>query len=366
MTHAHTPLAIGRHGRARPAWALGLALACGLLAGSLGSVAAQPSTPAAAPAVAPAPQPAPDPPATPAGSPPVAPTAAAVPDPACATLAQASAAGTAPDGRDRGLLFELQRDGRTLHLYGTLHAGRPAWAVAGPKVRAGLTGSDLLAVELDSSDPAVIAEFVRALPQLGEPAPALNQRLLATATRHCGDARALAAAPPLLRMLGVAVLLTRFEGLDPALGSEARLLALARELKRPVVALEQPAMQAQALAPERPSDLEPMLLELLQEMDDGSARQRLRRLVTAWEQGDLADLADYPRWCECLNSERARAWNVRLNDERNRLLASRIEALHSAGQRVFAAVGVLHFTGPEALQTLLERRGFVVRQVPLR
>jgi hypothetical protein len=81
----------------------------------------------------------------------------------------------------------------------------------------------------------------------------------------------------------------------------------------------------------------------------------LRRLLLAWERGDIEDLTAYPRWCECLDTERERAWHRRLNDQRNVVLASRIAALHAAGQRVFAAVGSLHFTGPQALHDLLAR-----------
>jgi uncharacterized protein YbaP (TraB family) len=37
--------------------------------------------------------------------------------------------------------------------------------------------------------------------------------------------------------------------------------------------------------------------------------------------------------------------------------------MHAAGKRVFAAVGVLHMTGPRSLVKLLEQRGFVVERV---
>jgi hypothetical protein len=53
----------------------------------------------------------------------------------------------------------------------------------------------------------------------------------------------------------------------------------------------------------------------------------------------------------------------RLNDERNPNLAARIDALHARGQRVFAAVGALHMTGPRALPALLAQRGYRVERV---
>ena len=53
----------------------------------------------------------------------------------------------------------------------------------------------------------------------------------------------------------------------------------------------------------------------------------------------------------------------KLNDERNPPLADGIEAQHSQGQRVFAAVGALHMTGPQALPLLMAQRGFQVERV---
>jgi uncharacterized protein YbaP (TraB family) len=89
----------------------------------------------------------------------------------------------------------------------------------------------------------------------------------------------------------------------------------------------------------------------------------LRRLAEAWEQGDLAALEDYLAWCECGDSEADREFMRRLNDERNGPLADGIAALHERGQRIFAAVGALHMTGPQALPALLAARGFRVERV---
>src|SRR5688572_8346648 len=70
------------------------------------------------------------------------PPAAAMPDAgALAALAQQS--------RDRGLLWQLQKDGRTSWLYGTIHLGRLDHAVPGPRIRSALAASEIVALELD-------------------------------------------------------------------------------------------------------------------------------------------------------------------------------------------------------------------------
>lgn len=277
----------------------------------------------------------------------------------------AAPAAAAHDGRDRGLLWRLERGGRVSYLYGTLHVGRPAWAGLGKKLRDAFDASDLLAVELDVSNAELMQAFARALPVLPEFRPALAERIAAAAVAACGDPKALAALPPLLRVVTLALLPTLREGLDPAFGSEPLLLKAARDAKRPVVSLEDPVVQAQAITPQPPSDLEVHLLDLLDQMERGRTTVVMLRLVKAWEDGNAAELADYARWCECLDTERDRAWFSRINDQRNGELASRIDALHSAGQRVFAAIGALHMTGPEALPRLLAARGFVVQPVAL-
>jgi uncharacterized protein YbaP (TraB family) len=90
-----------------------------------------------------------------------------------------------------------------------------------------------------------------------------------------------------------------------------------------------------------------------------------RRLAQAWADGDLGALEDYPNWCRCADTESQRALLRRLNDERNAAMAERIDALHGQGRRVFAAVGALHMTGPQALPLLLAQRGFEVQRVGL-
>jgi hypothetical protein len=53
----------------------------------------------------------------------------------------------------------------------------------------------------------------------------------------------------------------------------------------------------------------------------------------------------------------------RLTDERNAPMAERIDALHTEGKRVLAAVGALHMTGKQGLPKLLAARGYAVQRL---
>ena len=123
--------------------------------------------------------------------------------------------------------------------------------------------------------------------------------------------------------------------------------------------------QMAALIPREAAATQRLVGQMLAQLEQGSAQRVLARLAAAWERGDLAELADYARWCDCAVSDDDRALMQRLNDERNPALADAIEAQHRHGRKLFAAVGALHMTGPKALPALLAQRGFKVERVAL-
>jgi uncharacterized protein YbaP (TraB family) len=310
--------------------------------------------------------------ATPA---PAAAAAPAAPEPAASPCPPPLASPSPADpARDRGLLWRLQRDGRSSWLFGTVHVGKPAWQRLGPKLETALRASDLLALEIDPGDPDAAAAMVRALSEAAlkrarqpQPvlAPELLQRLARATARACLAADALAAMPPVMQATLLTVIESRWVGLDGAYAQEQLLAAEARRRGLRVVALETVAQQVAALAQDDTPASPEMVEQTLRQIEDGTARRVLARLAGAWEAGDLATLQTIEQWCECLPSAEERAFAQRLNDDRNPNLAAGIDARHRSGARVFAAVGVLHMTGPSSLLRLLAARGFKVQRVPL-
>lgn len=283
--------------------------------------------------------------------------------PVQATPAQAQA--WSQQAPDRGLLYRISRDGRESYVFGSLHIGRPAWAYPGPKLRAALERVDLLALELDLSDAATLR--VLSQPPAHAPSlklsPALRKRLDAQARAACLPPAALAGQHPLMELSTYTVLAARWDGLDPSFGQELLLSHWARQHGLPIIGLEDAASQQQALIP---SEAKLALLSLdkgLAQLERGRVRPLMKRLVQAWEQGDLATMQDYARWCNCVEDAQDRADFIRLNDARNPGLAAAIAARHARGQSVLAAVGALHLSGPQSLLKQLSRRGFVVEQL---
>jgi uncharacterized protein YbaP (TraB family) len=274
------------------------------------------------------------------------------------------------EARDRGMLWRLEKDGLVGWLYGTLHVGKLAWAFPGPKVTQALRQAQTVALELDLSDPAIGQALQASLAdwrqrQADSPLPpALLARLAALARADCVASTAFEQQPALMQALGLVVLSGRRDGLDPAFAQEFMLGGFAKAGGKTVVSLESPGEQLAAMAPQDPAELQASLAQAVEQLESGQARRLLNRVAEVWARGDMATLARYEDWCECANTAAERDQMRRLNDARNTGLAQAIHAQLLLGKPVFAAVGALHMTGPQALPRLMAERGWTVQRVP--
>lgn len=271
-----------------------------------------------------------------------------------------------PGARDHGFLWRISRDRRDSFLYGTVHVARAEWRVPGPGLMRALAASDTVALELDLLDPDIQRRLARSLaltsPAAALPAP-LQQRLQRQFEAECLPEAALAALSPEMQAITLGTLAGRRDGLDPAYGIDVFLAGWGRAANKTVVSLESPESQAALLRADSEAERIEFVQSALEQLESGRARPQLRRLTQAWAEGDLAELARYGEWCECLKTDADRAAMARLLDDRNPALADSITALHAAGQRVVAAVGSLHMTGPKGLPVLMSQRGFRVERL---
>jgi len=267
---------------------------------------------------------------------------------------------------DSGLLWKATKAGRSVYLYGTIHVAQSSWMYPGPHVMRALLASDTIALELDPTDPDIIARLQKAIlrrpdtPTLPE---ALQRRLLARMAAACIAPESLAAMRPEMQAVSVEVLEGRQFGLYAAYGIDNFLAGLGHGMKKPVRSLETPESQAQLLVSDDPAETARTVGELLDELEGGKGPQILRRLAGDWQRGDLDDLGAYASWCECLDTPQQRADFVKLVDERNPLMADKIARWQAEGRSLFVAVGTLHMVGRAGLPALLKARGFQVERV---
>ncbi|WP_418118095.1 TraB/GumN family protein [Variovorax sp. 350MFTsu5.1] len=270
------------------------------------------------------------------------------------------------NGVDRGVLWRIERDGRTSWLYGTIHIGRGDWVRPGPTIQKALTQSDTVALELDMRDEATARAMARpADPELlarmlsGERA----RRLERQNSEACVPPGSLSKLQPILQVTALAGLVGRADGLYPEFGVDETLAVAARNGSKPIVALENAQDQLKVLTGNSEAEEAEQVDAALDELESGKLRGQIKELADVWARSDAARLARYPEWCDCLNTPAEQRLLKRLLDDRNPNLADGIERLHASGKGVFAAVGALHMIGPQGLPTLMAARGFTVTPV---
>ncbi|MFN9473923.1 TraB/GumN family protein [Acidovorax sp.] len=286
--------------------------------------------------------------------------------PAATPIGPADAEAARRDDRDRGLLWRIEKDGRTSWLYGTIHAAERGWVLPGPAVREALRRADRIALEVDLMDPAVAGALATAvLPAPNAPPlpEALARRLRAQREALCADAT-LVRLRPEIQLVSLVGLAARSVGIDPAYGIDLFLAGLARAMDKKVVSLESAEAQIALLVSDDPAKVARTLEEGLRQLEGGQARKIIATLTRAWAEGQLDTLRDYGNWCDCLKTAEDRADYARIVEGRNPALADGIAAQHAAGHAVFAAVGVLHMVGAEGLPALMAAKGFRVTRVP--
>ena len=271
--------------------------------------------------------------------------------------------------RDRGFLWRVSKGGRDSYLYGTIHVGKLDWAFPGPRVREALEGSETLALELDLTDPEVLAQLSRSMKPDAtrgtrfQLPPAAQQRLARQAQLACVGPDVLSGQHPVMQAITLTVLAARHDGLDPSYAQELVLGGIARSIDKRIVSLESAEMQAGLLVPADQKQALAITEQTLTQLEKGQARAMLVKVARVWDESDLDELSSFEQWCGCADSEAERQFLRRVNDERNGPMAERIDALHTGGRTVFAAVGALHMTGPRGLPQLLQQRGYTVERI---
>jgi uncharacterized protein len=282
-----------------------------------------------------------------------------------ASLLSAQQASAARDNaKDRGYLWRIRKDGHDSYLYGTLHVGRNDWLSPGPKMLAALNGSDVLALEIDGTNPQVAQRVAQAMQRPGPAVDdALRQRLAQRLALMCLPQAVASMLNPPMQAVMMGIVSARFEGLHAEFGSEVMLTTHARNQGKRVVSLETVQRQFSALMPKTSSEANDMIASAIEQHDKQLVRPMLKRLIGAWERGDFNDLVAFADWCNCIHNDFDRVMLKRINDERNDDMARSIEELHRGGKRIFAAVGAMHMTGDRGLPKLMATRGFAVERI---
>ncbi|UVW28825.1 TraB/GumN family protein [Massilia sp. H6] len=276
---------------------------------------------------------------------------------------------------ERGALFKVTAHGNTLHLYGTIHAGRADYYPLEPRIRAAVAAAPTLALEVDATrDPAAVAAAFR---QHGMyPAGSLGPAGLSAARRlriEAGlkqqgmDPAAVAQLKPWMVATMLAVNDAGKLGYDPALGVDHHLAQLARSGQpggQPRIAELESIGYQLALLDRLPDEAQWQLLEeTLDTMASGRQLRETRALFDAWERADRKALDAIARRIETDDSISGTFTRDVLLGERNGPMADKVAALLARENHAVVAVGLLHLVGKRGVPELLRRRGMRVERV---
>lgn len=261
-------------------------------------------------------------------------------------------------------LWQAQRNGQTLYLFGSIHVGTQKLYPLPKKAIEAFRQSHQLWVEVDTRNisaktRAKIQKIVhlKSGQKLEQVIPAqLYQRLQAKAKRLHLSMSQLDTITPWYISIILNQHFYQQLGYDSSLGIDQYFLSLASQTHKPVRSLETITAQFQAL-----SKLKKDQVKLLDESleSNRAMKKTLHQIVKAWRNGQEGKLI------ELLNHDQSNSSKDFSNEilrQRNRQWLRKLTQIKTRSQQ-FVVVGALHLNGPDGLVYLLQKAGYQVKKI---
>ena len=261
-------------------------------------------------------------------------------------------------------LWKVEKNGVTSYLFGSIHIGSENMYPLSSTVTQAYSDSDYLAVEIDLK-PGDEMKMVPLVQQFGlDMRMPLEQRLspegLVIFQKTCIERALPCAQFSAFRgwlLSGQLILLqTQEMGYKEELGIDKHFLNMAHKARKPVIALESAQMQFELLGGFDQPTQELMLMQSLQ-----ATTEELEELFTAWKTGD--DKAMLDMFMQDADNPKIKAMYLKLFDDRNFKMASKITNNVSANKSLFVVVGAGHIIGKNGLLDILAKAGFKATQI---
>lgn len=273
-------------------------------------------------------------------------------------------------GADRGALFKVAGHGHTMYLFGTMHVGQPGFYPLEPRIAAAVAGASTLALEIDpAEDPSSMALALQTygMAASGSPvedaSPAFRDRLRKALERAGIDGNAALQFRPWLVATKLAIAEYAAQGYRTDLSVDAHLAQLARSSKVRVIGLESPASQMSLFNRLSEKDELKFLEESVEQMESGRQRAEVREIVEAWRTADRRAFELIAERAAADTTLSGRFVKKVLLDERNIVIAEKLQALLQRDDNSVAAIGVLHLVGSNSVPALLSARGITVERI---
>jgi uncharacterized protein YbaP (TraB family) len=258
-----------------------------------------------------------------------------------------------------GFLWRIEKDGRTSWLYGTIHINHIDYAKPGSQIMRGLRNSDVLAVEINPFEiknanvSLTVPDFELTHVQLERLKNAYSTECLAFNPDK---------VPPSRVFIPLKNSQAQRDGLFFVYSPDLILTGIAKKIGKPIIELENLQQRLSVSKLTSQSEFDMMFDTTMRQIETGGIRAGIMGLSMAWRKNDWQIMAKFEQDFTDSQPE----FNNQLRDQRNELMAQKIDALHIEGKKVFVAVGALHMAGKNGLINLLQNKGYVVTFVPMR
>ena len=286
------------------------------------------------------------------------------------TMAPAGAGQAAAGTQATPAMWVVKKGPTTVYLFGTVHVMRPGVHWETPKVEAAFKASHTLYLEIADIGPEAQAAMKPVLLQMGMDVDhPLSSKIskedvaaLDTEFKSLGTPGEIVVdkMQPWLVYLTLSVLPSVQAGFDPTNGIDQQLHKQAEAAGEKIEGFETAEEQVHYLADFPQPEQVALLHEEIEELPKSVAQ--MNEMVGDWEHGDVAKIASLAN--DDLKAKHPDLYQKLLVD-RNTTISSKIEEIlkDPASGTVFVAVGAAHLAGPDSLQNMLQKDGFVSERV---
>lgn len=265
-------------------------------------------------------------------------------------------------------LWKVSGESGNVWLLGSIHFADSSFYPLAPVIDSAYRTSGTLGVEMNVKDDSVSDATARLMISDGmfKDGKTLRDLLPDSAWKKLESladgwdvpVEAFVDSRPWLAAMQVSAIALEHSGIDPQYGIDEVMLDRASTDGKAILELETPADQMGVFSDVSDSAGVAYLVSTIEEA--GKADSLVRRFETAWKCGDVSTMR---KLLEEDDSESGTPFEKRLYDDRNRVMANKVDSLLKAGGNAFVVVGAAHLvkSGNNVLR-LLKDRGYKIER----
>jgi uncharacterized protein len=272
--------------------------------------------------------------------------------------------------RQGGAMFQIQRDGHSAYVFGTIHVGKADFYPLDAKILQAIQQSSCIALEIDPNNTQAMIPLMKKYglyldgkSHQKDLPPKLQKELAVLLEKYNMTPDQVANLKPWLiaTMLGINEYAS--QGYLSQYGVDITLATLAKSSKKRLVELETAEAQLSLLGNLSHAEQVEFLQDSVDEMQDPAKTQRSLELVNLWRNGDIDGLAAMLAEMNAEDTFASKFMQRALLDGRNPGLADGISKLTNSTADPFVAIGMLHLVGPNSVLAILQQHGYTVKRL---